>query len=574
MKNHEIAVIFEHIADILELKGENRFRINAYRKASRILHDLTENIEDVDREGRLKEISGIGAGMTEKIEEYLKDGKIERYEELKKEIPNGLVTLLSVSGLGPKGVAKLNKELGIKNIDDLKKAIQNGKLRELEGFGEKKEENISRGVEIFESSKGWIPLGMAFPVAENILEHLFLIKEVKKAVPAGSLRRMKETIGDIDILVTGKNGHKIIEHFKKYPGVKEVLASGETRGSIRVEEGLQVDLRFVPEESFGSALQYFTGSKNHNIKLREMAKKMGLKINEYGVFRGEERLGGKSEEEIYKLLNLPVMPPEVREDRGEIELATKGKTPDIIENKHIRGDFHVHSRDSDGNNSLREIAAAGKKMGYEYIAVTDHSQSLHVAHGLTPERLEKQIEEIEAVNKENEGITLLKGCEVDIKNDGALDFPDNLLEKLDIVVVSIHSGFTQDEDKLTGRVLDAMDNPFVRIFSHPTGRLIGERDAYKINLEKVIKKARERNIALEINAYYKRLDLNDINSRRAKEIGAKLVIGTDAHHTDQLWMMKFGVSVARRGWLEKKDILNTFSLEKLGKWLKSKKVKF
>lgn len=570
MKNREIAVIFEHIADILELKGENVFRINAYRKASHILQDMTEDIEEIDKQGRLKGISGIGSGMIEKIEEFLKTGKVERYEELKKEVPNGLVDLLSVPGLGPKGVCKLNRELGIENIDDLKKAINDGRLRKLDGFGEKKEENIARGIEIFESSKGRISLGLAFPIVENILEYLFLLKEIKKAVPAGSLRRMKETIGDIDILVTGESGHKIIEHFKKYPAVKEILASGESKGSIRVEDGVQVDLRFVPEESFGSALQYFTGSKSHNIKLREMAKKVGLKVNEYGVFRGEERLGGENEDEVYKLLGLPLIPPEMREDHGEIELAIKKQLPNLIENKSIRGDLHVHSRYSDGSNSLREIAGAGKKMGYEYIAITDHSQSLHVGRGLTVERLERQIEEIDAVNKEIEGITLLKGSEVDIKNDGSLDFPDSLLEKLDIVVISVHTGFKQEQDRLTGRVLDAMDNPHVKILSHPTGRLIGERDAYNIDMEKVIRRAREKNIALEINAYYTRLDLNDVHSRRAKEAGVKLAIGTDAHNIGQLWMMKFGVGVARRGWLEDSDVLNTFSLKNLRRYFNAK----
>ena len=567
MKNHEIAVIFEQIADILELKGESIFKINAYRKASRILQDLTMDIEEIAGQGRLKEIAGIGGGSIEKIGEFIKTGKIEKYEELKKEVPSGLVSLLSVPGLGPKGVSKLNRELGIENIDDLKKAINAGNLRELEGFGEKKEENILRGIEIFESNIGRINLGMAYPLVENILEYLFKIKEIKKAVPAGSLRRMRETIGDIDILVTGSNGSKIIENFNKYPGAKEVLASGGTKGSIRVEDGIQVDLRFVPEESFGSALQYFTGSKSHNIKLREMAKKAGLKINEYGVFRADERLGGRKEDEIYKLLDLPLIAPEMREDRGEIELAVKGQLPEIIEQKNIRGDLHVHSEYSDGNNSLREISKAGKKLNYEYILITDHSQSLHIARGLTSEKLEKQIEEIDKINKEIKGITLLKGSEVDIKNDGSLDLPDSILKKLDTVNVSIHSGFKQDEDTMTGRVLDAMDNPYVSIFSHPTGRLIGERDAYNINIKKVLKKAEEKNIALEINAHYTRLDLNDINSRRAKEMGVKLAIGTDAHKIEQLWMMKFGVSVARRGWLEKKDVLNAFSLDKLKKWL-------
>ena len=498
MKNHEIAVIFEQIADILELKGESIFKINAYRKASRILQDLTMDIEEIAGQGRLKEIAGIGGGSIEKIGEFIKTGKIEKYEELKKEVPSGLVSLLSVPGLGPKGVSKLNRELGIENIDDLKKAINAGNLRELEGFGEKKEENILRGIEIFESNIGRINLGMAYPLVENILEYLFKIKEIKKAVPAGSLRRMRETIGDIDILVTGSNGSKIIENFNKYPGAKEVLASGGTKGSIRVEDGIQVDLRFVPEESFGSALQYFTGSKSHNIKLREMAKKAGLKINEYGVFRADERLGGRKEDEIYKLLDLPLIAPEMREDRGEIELAVKGQLPEIIEQKNIRGDLHVHSEYSDGNNSLREISKAGKKLNYEYILITDHSQSLHIARGLTSEKLEKQIEEIDKINKEIKGITLLKGSEVDIKNDGSLDLPDSILKKLDTVNVSIHSGFKQDEDTMTGRVLDAMDNPYVSIFSHPTGRLIGERDAYNINIKKVLKKAEEKNIALEI----------------------------------------------------------------------------
>lgn len=571
MKNHEIAILFERIANVLELKGENTFRINSYHKAARVIGDLTEDIETLAKEGKLTDIPGIGEGTAEKITEYINTGKMSKYEEVMEGVSEETIILMQIPGLGPKTVSMLNKELGIVGLGDLENALQEGKLKGLFGIGDKKIENIVKGIELFKTSQQRISIGMAYPVVKRVIEGLRLNSQITNIQAAGSLRRMKETIGDIDVLVSGDAGENIIKTFVNMDGVTQVLASGDTKGSVRVAEGVQVDLRVVREEEFGAALQYFTGSKEHNIHLREIAKKKGLKISEYGIFKGDKKIGGRLEEDIYKTLGLDWIPPELRENRGEIEAALKGKLPKLIELSDIKGDLHNHSNWSDGTPVFEEMAVYAMKMGYEYLVVSDHSKSLHIANGLKDEELLEEIEEIDKLNKKFKGFTLLKATEVDIKADGTLDFPDKILEKLDVVVASIHSGFKQSKETITERMIAAIHNPYVNIIAHPTGRLISRREGYEVNLDKVIDACAETGTALEINCYYDRLDLNDIHCRKAKEAGAMIAISTDSHHLDQMWMMELGVGVARRGWLEAKDVVNTFSVDKLKAFCKKKR---
>lgn len=571
MKNHEIAALFERIANVLELKGENTFRINSYRKAARVIGDLTGDIEELAKAGKLTDIPGIGEGTAEKIIKYINTGKMSKYEEVMKGVSEDTITLMQIPGLGPKTVAMLNKELGIVGLNDLEKALQEGKLKGLFGIGDKKIENIIKGIELFKTSQQRISIGMAFPVVKRIIEGLRLNPQIVDIQAAGSLRRMKETIGDIDILASCANGTDIVKSFVNMRGVTQILAAGDTKGSVRVEEGVQVDLRVVREDEFGAALQYFTGSKEHNIHLREIAKKKGLKISEYGIFKGDKKIGGRKEEDIYKTLGMDWIPPELRENRGEIEAALEGKLPKLIELSDIKGDLHNHSNRSDGTPTFEEMAEHAMKMGYKYLVVSDHSKSLHVANGLKDEELLEEIEEIDKLNKMFKGFTLLKATEVDIKADGSLDFPDKLLEKLDIVVASIHSGFKQGKEKITERMIAAIRNPYVNVIAHPTGRLISRREGYDVNLDKVIDTCAETGTALEINCYYDRLDLNDIYCRKAKEAGVMIAISTDAHHLDQMWMIALGVGIARRGWLEAKEVINTFSVDKLKAFCKKKR---
>lgn len=483
-----------------------------------------------------------------------------KYEELKVDVPESLIDLLDIQGLGPKTLQLAYKEFGVKNLLDLHRVIENGFLAKLPGMGDKKIENIKRGIKLFQASQDRILLGFALPKVEELIAQLQKIPDVSKISPAGSLRRLKETIGDIDILVTGKDGRKIIDYFVYLPQVKEILAAGETKGSIITEDEIQVDVRVVEENSFGAALQYFTGSKAHNIKLREIAQKKGLKINEYGVFKGEEKIGGRNEEEVYEALNLPWIPPEIREDSSEIKAAINHHLPQLVQLEDIQGDLHIHTNYSDGSSSIEDIALQAKRLGYKYIAICDHSQSVKYAGGLTENELRHQIEEIARLNEKIDGIKILAGNEVDIKYDGTLDYPDRILEKLDIVVAAVHTGFKHN---VTERICKAMEHPLVKIIAHPTGRLISTREGYEIDLAMILEKASKTNTALEINAYYERLDLNDINCRRAKELGCKFAIDTDAHHLQHLWMMKLGVGVARRAWLTKDVILNTQPLHNL-----------
>jgi DNA polymerase (family 10) len=566
MKNKELADLFNKMADILEFKNENPFKISAYRKASRVLGDLTQDIQEIAESGELKKVPGIGEGMAQKIEEYLKTGKISKYEEAKKGISDELIAMMEIPGMGPKTLAMIHKERGIGNLSELEKAIEEGSLIDLPGMGEKKAENIKRGIELLKASKGRMNLGIAFPLAKRIVETLREKTGSKKIEWAGSLRRMRENIGDIDILATGPNREKIIHAFTHLPDVKEVLASGETKASIIVEGGVQIDLRVVEEDSYGAALQYFTGSKGHNIHLRGIAKAKGIKINEYGVFRGKKKIGGKEEQEVYKALGMDWIEPELREDRGEIEAAQKKRLPKLVEEPEIRGDLHIHSKASDGTASIEEIAKAAQKRGYQYLAICDHSKSLKIAHGLDETRLLKQIEEIERINEKLKGFQILKGTEVDILTDGKIDLPDKVLEKLDYVVAAVHSGFKQEKEKMTKRIVRALENPFVHCIAHPSGRLLGARAPYEVDLDEVMEAAKKHGKALEINATLERLDLDDIHCKKAKEMGIKLAIGTDSHHLDQLWMITLGVGVARRGWLESQDLLNTLSLKEILKW--------
>ncbi|HLE25043.1 MAG TPA: DNA polymerase/3'-5' exonuclease PolX [Thermodesulfobacteriota bacterium] len=566
-KNREIGDIFDSIADILDLREDNPFRIRAYRNAARNIRELTENIENIAERDELTKIPGVGTDLSEKIKEFITTGKINQYDELKKKVPEGLVELLAIKGVGPKTLAKLNKEIGVKNLNDLERALEGKEILTLRGMGQKKIEDIKRGIELLKQSGERMPLGIALPLAEELIFEISKIPGTEGTIAAGSLRRMKETVGDIDILTMAENGERVIKAFTKLSLVKEVLAAGDTKGSVILKNGMQVDLRVIEPGSYGAALQYFTGSKAHNIKLRTLALEKDLKINEYGVFRGTENIAGETEEEIYKTLELPWIPPEIREDKGEIEAASDEKLPNLIELRDIRGDLQMHSKWSDGKATIEEMALRARELGYEYIAMTDHSPSSRIAKGLSVERLYEKKKEVEAINKKIKGMSILMGSEVDIKGDGSLDYPDTVLKHLDIVLVAVHSGFKMNSESMTKRIVIALQNPYVHALVHPTGRLIGEREAYEVDMDEVIKTAKALGKALEVNSYYLRLDLNDINVRKAIQTGVKIVISTDAHLPDQLSMMRLGVATARRGWAEKKDVVNTMDLKGLTKWL-------
>jgi DNA polymerase (family 10) len=563
MKNTEVAGILEKIADALEIKGESGFKVVAYRKAARILQDMTEDIETVAREARLETIPGIGEGLAKKIGEYIETGTMSKFRELMADIPESLLGLLEIQGLGGKTVHLMNKELGVKDLDGLKRAIADGSLANLRGMGEKKVENIRKGIEARERGAERISICEAARVADDIIAYLSKAPGISRVSAAGSLRRMRETVGDIDILACGKDGAKIIGAFVRGPGVLRILAEGDTKGSIVIRAGdieRQVDLRVVAEKEYGAALLYFTGSKAHNIKLRGLAKGRGLKISEYGIFRGVKRLAGREEEDCYRVLGMPWIPPEMREDRGEVELAGKGRLPRLVEAGDIKGDLHVHTRASDGDLSLAEVVGLARKMGYSYVAICDHSKAAKYAHGLATDRLAAEIEEIEAFNRSLKGFRVLKGSEVDILADGSLDFPDELLGRLDFVVAAIHSGFKKN---VTERMLKALENPHVRTIAHPSGRLISRREGYEVDLDRVIDGAARHGKALELNSYCDRLDLDELHLKRAKEKGVRITMGTDTHFADGLAMMRFGLGIARRAWLGPDDILNCLDADEL-----------
>ncbi len=559
MRNSEVASLLYNISELLEIKGENPFKIRAYAKAARAIEGMTEDIEKVARDKKLKEIPGVGEAIATKLEEYLATGKLEYYEDLKKQVPVELHEMLKIPGIGPKTLKLLHEELGIKSVEELEKAARGHRLRRLSHFGATKEDNIIKAIERFRQRSTRIPLGTALPLAREIAGALKRSGFVEKIEPAGSLRRRKETVGDIDILATSKDSAAAIEAFVHMPVVKEILGKGSTKATAVTKDAIQVDLRIMESKSFGTSLQYFTGSKEHNIKLRDLARQKGLKLSEYDL---EEISTGKklyyeSDDEVYRKLGLSPIPPEIREDTGEIEAALGGKLPHLVEIKDIKGDFHVHTDWSEGKNTLSEMVEAAQKLGYEYIAVTDHSKAMGITHGLSEERLQKQIEEIDKLNNKLMDFHVLAGIEVDIKADSSLDFPDNILEQCDVVVAALHTGQNQTRREITGRLITAMENENVDIIAHPTGRIIGEREAYDVDVDALLDAAAGTGTVLEINAYPTRLDLSDVNARKAKSRGIKMAIGTDAHNSGHLGYMEFGVNVARRGWLEREDLMNT-----------------
>ena len=566
MENKAIADVFTEIADTLEIQGENPFRVRSYRNAARTIEDMSQSLEALVRAGEnLEEIPGIGKSINEKIRELLATGKSHFLEELRSQIPPSLTELLKLEGLGPKKVKVLYDELNVDSVDRLEKAAQAGRLRNLPGMGLKTEEKILKSIEHYRAGMGRFKLSVGFQYAEALLRHLKGVPGVKRLDPAGSFRRRRETIGDLDILAICGKGCKVMDRFAGYGDVAEVLARGETKSSVRLKCGLQVDLRVLEEESFGAALHYFTGSKAHNVAIRERAKEKGLKVSEYGVFRAkdEKRLSGAEEADVFKAVGLPLIPPELREDRGEIQAAEKGKLPRLIELSDIRGDLQMHTTASDGKNSILEMAQKAKEMGYAYIAITDHSKAVRVAGGMNEKQLAKHLKEIEKVNRQISRFRILKGVEVDILPDGSLDLKDDILKECEVVLASVHSRFNMEEEEMTRRVIKAIKNPNVKILAHPTGRLILEREPFKINLKEVIQAAIDQGVAVEINAYPDRLDLKDVDARMARDLGAKLAINTDAHSAMQLELMKFGVFTARRGWIEAKDVINTLPLEGL-----------
>jgi DNA polymerase (family 10) len=569
MINQEIARIFNEIANYLELKNENVFRVRAYRRAALNVEGLTHNLKDMSEE-LLLEVPGIGKDLAAKIAEYVATGKVAAHEELKKEIPPVVLEIEAIPGVGPKTAMLLYDKLKIKSLEELGSLASKHGLSGLPGIKTKTEENILKGLAMLKKGLERQPLGKVLPIALDIAEQLRKKAPLNRIDVAGSLRRWKETIKDIDILALSDDPKKVMEVFVKLPDVRDVLMQGPTKSSVIIKDNLQVDLRVVDKESYGAALAYFTGSKEHNVRLREMAVKKGLTINEYGIFRvsDNKKLGGEHEEDAYKILGLQYVPPEMREDRGEIEAALEGRLPVLVTQEDIRGDLHVHSQWSDGSHTFEQLVEAARGHGYSYFALTDHSHSLGIARGLTVERLMAQKKLIDALNKTQKDFRILQGIEVNILSDGSLDLPDDALKMLDVVVASIHTGFKQTREQLTARIVGAMKNPFVSIIAHPTGRLIGERDAYEVDMDEVLKAAKETGTAVEINSYPLRLDLSDLYARKAKELGVSVVISTDAHVTEQFNFMNYGVSIARRSWLEKGDVLNTLGVNQLLKRLK------
>ena len=581
MKNAVLSELFNQMADIMEILGEDRFRINTYRKVARIISDMPTDVETLLANGRLAEIPGIGKSSLAKIEQFIKTGSITAHQELLKKIPPTLLELLTIPGMGPKGVKAVYEKLNVTTIDELKGAIQNGSVADLAGFGEKKAAVITKGIDFLEKSTGRIRLDQAIDAADMVGAFLQGQSGIEKIQPAGSLRRRAETIGDVDILVAAAKGEssreagtQIIQAFTSADFVKEVLAAGPTKGSAIVlteTAPVHVDVRVVPGKSFGAAAQYFTGSKQHNVRLREIAIKAKWKLNEYGLFKGDKMIAGPVEEEIYQKLGLDYIAPLLREDRGEVEAAKDHRLPELIRLEDIKGDFHVHTNASDGNSSISELAEAARDIGYKFICVTDHSKSSAIANGLSAKRLAQQIKEIYKLNDKIKGITILAGTEVDILADSSLDFDDKLLADLDFVIAAIHSGLASSREKVTTRTLKAMDNPYVNCIAHPTGRLLGQREPMDIDIAAVIKHAAETHTTLEVNANPWRLDLKDMHCKMAIEAGVKLAVGTDAHSVAGLGLMDFGVATAGRGWATKTDILNILSPAKITSWVKSKR---
>lgn len=578
MINAELARVFTRIADLLEIDGADGFRINSYRRAARTIKNTTQDIAAMATDGRLTDLPGIGKGTAQRIEQYIADGRIDVLDELQKKIPAGLPALLEIPGLGPKKVSLAYHELGVTGLADLKRVIESGELANLPGLGATSVKKIAEGIAFLESSGGRTPIGIALPIAEVLVEQISRWPTVKRVEIAGSLRRGAETIGDIDILCDAKDGKKIIERFVGLEGVKRVLAAGKTKGSVTVElaenREVQVDLRVVSTESYGAALQYFTGSKQHNVRLREMAVRKKWRLNEYGLYDGDNQIAGMREQDIYRKLDLAHVPPELREDRGEFD--GDANFDDLIKLDDIRGDLHMHTTASDGKCSIEEMALSAKRLGYEYIAICDHSKSSTIANGLSEERMVQHIKTIRAADARVSGIAILVGCECDIMTDGSLDYPDEILAECDWVVASIHSAMGSGKSRklsATQRTINAMENPYVSAIGHPTGRLINRRAPMELDINAVVEAAAQTQTMLEINASWQRLDLKDLHARCAIEAGVMLTINTDAHHTDQLAQMRFGVMTARRGGARVADVLNCLPLAEARRRIAAKRAR-
>ncbi|MEM2979470.1 MAG: DNA polymerase/3'-5' exonuclease PolX, partial [Methanomassiliicoccales archaeon] len=528
MSNAKIAAILYEIADLLELKGVE-FKPRAYRRAARSIETLGDDVVKYYKENKLEEIPGVGKAIAKKIKEIIETGELNYLKQLREELPAGLLQLMDIPEIGPKTAMRLYQELKITNLHELKKAAEEHRIRRLKGFGEKSEQNILTGIRILEQRSGRMLLGYAHYYGKKIERYMMETTGLKTISVAGSLRRMKETIGDIDILVGSDNASAVMDAFIQFPEVEVVIARGETRGSVRLKDGVQIDIRIVSEDCYGAALQYFTGSKEHNIELRRLAGDKGLKISEYGIFNKDtgEKIGGKTEEEIYEILGLQFIPPELRENRGEIEAAAKHQLPKLIQLDQIKGDFHVHSRFSDGSATVEEIAHECRRRGYEYVAITDHSETLKIAGGISAKDLAMNISAIRKLNENMDDFRILAGAEVEILSDGKLDYPDAVLKDLDLVIAAIHSGFKMNKREMTERILNAISNDYVKILAHPTGRVIEQRDPYEVDLEKIIDEAKAKGVWLEINALPERLDLNDVNIKLAKDMGSVMAIGTD-----------------------------------------------
>jgi DNA polymerase (family 10) len=567
--NAQIAEIFGTVADILEMENENQFRIRAYRTAAMTVASFGQSFDDIISRGQeLPKLSGIGKDIEGKIIEIVRTGKLKQLVDLQKQIPAGLIDLLKLPGLGPKRVKILYDKLGVKTFDALEKAAKEGKIEKIAGFGEKSQQHIIEQIEQRKGIQRNITLASAEEAALPLIEYLKKIKGVKKAEAAGSFRRRKETIGDLDILVICSKAETVMEKFTAYSEVREVVGSGPTKSTVVLKSGLQVDVRVVPQESSGAAMVYFTGSKAHNIAIRKIGVKKKLKVNEYGVFKGNKSMAGKTEEDVYTALGLAYIEPELREDRGEVAAAQKGTLPKLITIEDIRGDLHVHTTATDGRNSLEEIAEAARARGYEYIAITDHTANDEEAGGLDAKAMRKRLEAIDKFASKMKGLTILKSAEVDILEDGKLDLPDEVLKELDVSVCAVHEKFLLPRDRQTKRLLTAMDNPYFNILAHPTCRMINERPPCEIDLEKILKAASQRGCIVECDSQPKRLDLADIYLKMAKEMGVKIVISTDGHSVKDLDNMRLGVAQARRGWLTAADVINTKSLAELEKLLK------
>lgn len=567
--NADISTIFEEIADLLEIQGANPFRIRAYRNAARTLSELPQELQLLLEKGEaLPHLPGIGADLAGKIREIASTGRCSMLERLRQELPPAITELLKIPGLGPKRVKTLYHDLDVQTLEQLHRAAKDGRIRALHGFGEKIEHNILQAVEAHASESRRFKLALAAQYAEALRSYLQATPGVQQVTVAGSFRRMRETVGDLDILVTATPDSPVMQRFTAYDEVAEVYVAGETRASILLKCGMQVDLRVVPPQSYGAALHYFTGSKTHNIAIRRIAQQLGLKVNEYGVFRGDERIAGDTEESVFHAVGLPYIPPELREDRGEIEAARSGLLPQLVELADLKGDLHAHSKASDGDDTLQDMALAAKKLGLHYLAITEHSRHLSVARGLDAEHLLKQCDEIDRLNAQLDGITLLKGIEVDILEDGSLDLPDDVLARLDLVVGAVHSRFELSRAKQTERILRAMDHPHFTLLAHPSGRLIEQRAPYDVDMPSLIRHARQRGCFLELNAHPERLDLLDTYCQQAKQEGVLISINSDAHSSFDFGNLRYGVGQARRGWLEKHNVLNTRPLAALRKLLR------